>query len=306
MSATIFADIQRRDVGNAWDTLAITANTCEYQTRLDVQSLAYEGRSLSLCLLAQFLLNGEIIACGINQIRADPILFQHTIDRVLHQIQPAIEDLPTSTKGLTFLKYCRLPKVEFVSRGLKTVGYIWYLPKHANIRTSDFDLPQLSDARRDHLEICPWESRELEVLASKLKQVQEYFLAAKLCDYLGKRRNNMTSPALGYMDLMAGKLFQAIDRGFQLRLASRPGQYASGIFVPRRWELGQSMHVLTTWQSPKETSRRAGNAVSLKVRLCANHVVVSERWINGMIFFSRNESENVIIGWPPAWTRPCN
>jgi hypothetical protein len=156
------------------------------------------------------------------------------------------------------------------------------------------------------LEICPWESRELEVLASKLKQVQEYFLAAKLWYYLGKRRNNRTSPALGYMDLMAGKLFQAIDRGFQLRLASRPGQYASGIFVPRRWELGQSMHVLTTWQSPKETSRRAGNAVSLKVRLCASHVVVSERWINGMIFFSRNEHENVIIGWPPAWTRPCN
>jgi hypothetical protein len=49
-------------IGNAWDTLAITANTCTYRTRLDVQSLADEGRSLSICLLAQFLLNGEIIA----------------------------------------------------------------------------------------------------------------------------------------------------------------------------------------------------------------------------------------------------
>jgi hypothetical protein len=170
MSATIFADIKRRGVENAWDTLAITANTCAYRTRLDVQSLADEGRSLSLCLLAQFLLNGEIIACGINRKRTDPKLLQHTIDGVLHQIQPAIEDLPILTKGLTFLKYCRLPPVEFVSRGLKTVGYIWCLPKHANVRTGDFNLPKLSDARRDHLEIYPWRSRELEVLASKLKQ----------------------------------------------------------------------------------------------------------------------------------------
>jgi hypothetical protein len=217
MSATIFADIERRGVENAWDTLAITANTCAYRTRLNVQSLVDEGRSLSLCLLAQFLLIGEIIACGANHNRADRKLLQHTIDGVLHQIQPVIEDLPISTKGLTFLKHCRLPPVEFVSRGLQTVGYIWHLPKHADVHTSDFDLAKLSDARRNHLEKCPWESRELEVLASKLKQGQEYFLAAKLCAYLDKRRNDTTSPALDYMDLMACKLFQAIDRGFQLR-----------------------------------------------------------------------------------------
>jgi hypothetical protein len=306
MSATIFADIQRRDVGNAWDTLAITANTCAYRTRLDVQSLADEGRSLSFCLLAQFLLNGEIIACGINHKRADPRLLQHTVDSVLHQIQPAIEDLPTSTKGLTFLKYCRLPPVEFVSRGLKTVGYIWCLPKHANLRTSDFNLPKLSDTRRDYLEIYPWESRELEVLAFKLEQGQEYFLAVKLHEYLDKRRDNITSPALDHMDLMACKLFQAIDRRFQLRLASLPGQCASGIFVPRRWELGQSMNAFTTWQSPQEASGEAGNAVSLRVSLCTSRVVIPKRWINGMVFFSRNEHENVVIGWPPSWTRPCN
>jgi hypothetical protein len=156
------------------------------------------------------------------------------------------------------------------------------------------------------LEIHPWESRELEVLASKLKQGKEYFLAAKLCAYLDKRRNNTTSPALDYMDLMACKLFQAIDRGFQLRLASLPGQCASGIFIPRRWELGQSMNVLTTWQSPQEASGEAGNAVSLRVRLCANRVVVPKRWINGMVFFSRDEHEDVVIGWPPCWTRPCS
>ena len=306
MSATIFADIKRRGVEDAWDTLTITANTCAYRTRLEVQSLANEGRSLSICLLAQFLLNGEIIACGINHKRTDPRSLQHTIDGVLHQIQPAIEDLPISTKGLTFLKCCRLPPVEFVSRGLKTVGYIWCLPKHAKLHTSDFNLPRLSDTRREYLEIYPWESRELEVLASKLKQGQQYFLAAKLCEYLDKRRNNMSSPALDYMDLMACKLFQAIDRGLQLRLASLPGRAASGIFIPRRWELGQAMNVLTTWQPPQEASGESGNAVSLTVRLCGSRVVLPERWINGMVFFSHSDHETVIIGWPPSWTRPCS
>jgi hypothetical protein len=303
MSATIFADIKRQGVENAWNTLAITANRCAYRTRLNVQSLVDEGRSLSLCLLAQFLLNGEIIACGVNHNRADRKLLQHTIDGVLHQIQPVIEDLPISTKGLTFLKHCRLPPVEFVSRGLKTVGYIWHLPKHANVHTNDFDLAKLSEARRNHLERYPWESRELEVLASRLKQGQEFFLAAKLCAYLDKRRNNITSPALDYMDLMACKLFQAIDRGLQLRLASLPGQCASGIFIPRRWELSQSMNVLTTWQSPQEVSGEAGNAVSLRVSLRASRVVIPTRWINGMVFFSRNEHETVIISWPLSWTK---
>jgi hypothetical protein len=41
MSATILADIERRDVENAWDTLAITANTCAYQTRLNVQGVIF-------------------------------------------------------------------------------------------------------------------------------------------------------------------------------------------------------------------------------------------------------------------------
>jgi hypothetical protein len=91
---------------------------------------------------------------------------------------------------------------------------MWELPKHANLSTSDFNLPNLSDARKNHLESHSWKSFELEVLADKLKQLKEFVLAVELCAYLEKRRNNITSPALNYMDLMACKLFQAIDRRF--------------------------------------------------------------------------------------------
>jgi hypothetical protein len=141
------------------------------------------------------------------------------------------------------------------------------------------------------------------VLANKLKQRKEFVLAAELYAYLEKQRDDTTSPTLNYMDLMTSKLFQAIDRRFQLRLVNLPGHRASGIFVPRRWELGRPMNVLTTWQPPQKGPNRAGTAVSLKVSLRADRAIKPARWINGMVFFSRNESEDVLIGWPLSWTR---
>jgi hypothetical protein len=100
MSATIFADIQRRAVENAWDTLAITTNTCAYRTKLNVQGLVWERRSLSLCLLAQFLLNDEIFTCSSSKKGAGRSSLQHKINALLHRIQPRLDDLPISTREL--------------------------------------------------------------------------------------------------------------------------------------------------------------------------------------------------------------
>jgi hypothetical protein len=88
MSATIFADIERRGVENPWDTLAITANTYAYRTMLNVQGLVWERRSLSLCLLVQFLLNGEIFICSTSKKGVGRSSLQHTINGLLHRIQP--------------------------------------------------------------------------------------------------------------------------------------------------------------------------------------------------------------------------
>jgi hypothetical protein len=108
------------------------------------------------------------------------------------------------------------------------------------------------------------------------------------------------------MDLMACKLFQAIDRGYRLRLANLQGRRASGIFIPRRWELSRSMHVWTTWQPPQKGLNEAGNAVSLKIGMGADRVARPTRSINGMVFFFTNESEDVIISWPLSWTRQAD
>jgi len=304
MSASIFAGIGRRDVGDPWDTLAITANACAYQTRLDAEALAHEGRSLSLSLLAQYLLNGEVLLPGDGNDGAQSELLQHDLNGLLYRIQPQFDDLPVSIRKLTFLKYCRLPSVKFYTQGLKTVGYLWSLPNEARIYTRKFGLSTISNARRDHLEACPWDSLELSLLADELELIGETSIAARLRRYLDQRRNDKTSPAHDYMDLMACKLFQAINRGFQLRLGYLNEREAMGIFIPHAKELHRSIHVMTTWQPPQEVFDGVGNAVSLQINLHANRAVSPVRWINGLVFFSaKSDSDNILIKWPVSWTR---
>lgn len=303
MSASILAGIERRDVEKSWDTLAITANACAYHTRLDARALSSEGRSLSLSLLAQYLLNGEIFVPEDFGDGFQSDLLQHNISGLLCRIQLKFDDLPVSIRKLTFLKYCRLPSVSFCKQGLQTVGCLWTLPEEARIYTRNFELPMISNARRAHLETCPWESRELSLFADELDLIGEISVAERLRRYLFRRRKDITSPARDFMDLMACKLFQAIDRGLQLRLGYLDERQAMGIFIPHAKELHRSMHVMTTWQPPQEVFDDVGNAVSLQVNLHANQTVSPVRWINGLAFFStKSDSEEILIEWPASWT----
>lgn len=63
------------------------------------------------------------------------------------------------------------------------------------------------------------------------------------------------------------------------------------------------MSVLTTWQSPQQPSTQAGNAVSLTVDVGASGVVTLTRWINGIVFFTGKEYEDITISWPLSWTK---
>lgn len=62
MSALIFADICARDLKRKAQIPAIVANCCNYKIRIDTRCEASCGLSLSLTLLAMFLLNGEMLA----------------------------------------------------------------------------------------------------------------------------------------------------------------------------------------------------------------------------------------------------
>jgi hypothetical protein len=303
MSARIFADIAHREVKDAWDTLAITANVCAYDIRLNAEALRLKGCSLSMSLLAQFFLNGEISFNIRAHKRMRHNLLDCNISEFLEEIQPEFQDLPIVAQKLTFLKHCRLPSTRILPQGLGTKGFIWFLPKHANIDTGDFVLPKLYPARREHLENKPWDSLELKRLVEELERRDQALLGAELRRYLEKRRTARASPALAFMDIMACKLFQAIRSRLTLRCGCLSGRLGGGIFIPRRWELDQPMHVLTTWQPPQRGIDEVGNAVSLKVGVCANRVVDPKRWINGMVFFCSNTADDVVLGWPRSWMR---
>jgi hypothetical protein len=193
--------------------------------------------------------------------------------------------------------------VAFCLRPPLQKGYIWSLPKHAKIDTSDFNLPQLLPVRRKYLEHHPWESLELQILIEKLRQRNESQLASGLQDYLEKRTAKTASPALLYQDLMACRLFRAINSGLQLRCGHLPGKSATSIFVPQKWELVHSMHVMTTWRRPRQGKNEVGDFVSLKVSLRQGGVVNATRWINGITFFSYKDIREFTVGWPRSWMR---
>jgi hypothetical protein len=64
MTPRIVADIEKREMKERWDRLAITANCCQYSTRLNVRQLMQDNASLSLAMLALCLLNGEVLHNG--------------------------------------------------------------------------------------------------------------------------------------------------------------------------------------------------------------------------------------------------
>jgi hypothetical protein len=200
MSARIFTNIAHREVKDAWDTLAITANVCAYDIRLNAEALRRRGCSLSMSLLAQFFLNGEIsFSIGAHK-RMRHNLLDCNISEFLEEIQPEFQDLPILAQKLTFLKHCRLPSTRILPQGLGTKGFIWFLPKHANIDTGELVLPKLYPARREHLEKNPWNSLELKRLVEELERRDQALLGAELRRYLDKCRTTRASPALTFME----------------------------------------------------------------------------------------------------------
>jgi hypothetical protein len=88
MAPTILADIAVRQITKPWDRLAIVANCCDYGIRLNVDELRCRKFSHSLALLAQHLLNGEIVNNGqSNKHGFSQDIFDFLKDRSLDSIK---------------------------------------------------------------------------------------------------------------------------------------------------------------------------------------------------------------------------
>lgn len=115
MTPRVVADIEARGLSKPWDRLAIVANCCQYQVRLDSGELSRTGQSLSLSVLAMCLLNGEIL----NNREAISVAHM-TPSKCLEELMYTQFMAPKHKKELSYNKGCRLTDVELTADGIVT------------------------------------------------------------------------------------------------------------------------------------------------------------------------------------------
>jgi hypothetical protein len=306
MSPTIFDDVGRRDIERESDRLAIVANCCSYAVRLETESLKEAACSLSLSMLALYLLNGEIMDNdGQKDVAAlSDNIFGFLKHQSLDNFRPPVD------QELTFIKSCRLPAVELAADGILTSGYLWKAGLSIQVRPSR--MSQGANAR-------DWSRprKQLQDLADDLEGGKYGKSYASLANELAAlaTRLNKTFP-LPYSDLIARELPDALDDGRSLYLAHlvRPGHHKSpymALFVGEESEIpghvsGTARHFFTATKRESHEFGSVDRHVSLEVEW-QNHSQPLERprlivkqWVNGLYFPAQEVPREVLLPWPAS------
>lgn len=190
MSPSIIVSIEKRKLSKPWNRLAIIANCCQYPVRLDDTELAKKGQSLSLAILAFFLLNGEILHNGLNQKPSSGA--QSTTEfldtHAFNQFSP-----PERLRGLTYNKSCRFIDVRFEREGILTLGHLWKLGRAIDI----FDFPAFSaptsadpsygsPLRRDKIDILRHLNRNINPRSELFNDLRAFI------EFFGEFKTNLT------------------------------------------------------------------------------------------------------------------
>ncbi|KAI1821746.1 heterokaryon incompatibility protein-domain-containing protein [Xylaria intraflava] len=240
MTPTIFADIDRRGISVESDRLAIAANCCGYTTRLDTVALNKHSSSLSLSMLALYLLNGEIIKNQPQRRRGalKDTIFTYLAKQSLHSFRPPVDE------KLTFIKGCRFVDPILTTDGTQTRGHLWRLGKLIRPRPLKRDryctLSPLDTLATD-LQYRKYGKAYTELAVSLLAWSQDAAAAANRTGrhqcYTGRNAFAQARP-LGWRTWMANEVEAALLEGKALRLASivdpdNPDEYEpySAIFV---------------------------------------------------------------------------
>lgn len=300
LSTRILADIAHRGSKYPEDLLAIMANCCSYTVRLDGQSLiASQRSSISIALLALFLLNGELIW---NSSKSES---NTNIWRFLGQQAFSSFKFPEDSLELTFMKRCRLVDVRFSREGIATTGHLW--KAYREIPTRDFHLklhPKTSRHRRLHA--C------LQWLSLKLKRMSFNRLASRLDDFADNRMSAgfQDSGLNSIFKQMASATVKAIETGQNLVVAHLVGKpYRWGVFVAKWTSRTQPMFIFTASEPaarfselvekhpspPKHVSLRVQVPRSMSQDLPRLSV---KGWVNGITFPECARPKQVVFKWP--------
>ncbi|KAK0642895.1 hypothetical protein B0T16DRAFT_331333 [Cercophora newfieldiana] len=327
MTPQIIADLDEKDLGEPWDMLSITANCCGYSVRLNQEQLRDQGASLSLSILAQCLLNGEVLHNGRPH---DHSIRDMKVSKYIKHALFSEFESPDSTHSHTFNKSCRFINPRLSPSGIHTRGHLWKLGKVIN--TSNWPSRGawvnplkggLKGTRR----------KQLAYLARWLKAEGHRDLSAKIWDYLdrdaqlsgvhGKELNFVER----YMRSMGEAVADAIESGRELILGSlwdADDGYSPymGVFV---WESrdGSQAEIRGSFENrfrvdgmfaftasrPEDTSsdefdlNDLDRHVSFQVQVEGGNAegvpsLRIKRWLSGLCFFAGVSRSDVVFPWP--------
>ena len=315
MSPTIFSNVGQRKIGVESDRLAVIANCLGYLVRLDTKKVERRKCSLSIAMLALFLLNGEILMNDPDISR--PALERGIFDYLKHQSLRTFQP-PDIRQKLTFIKRCRFPDVQLSEEGILTSGHLWRLGRTVENAKATLPLPGGSGR---HLNF--YQRKRLDQLARHLSSGE-----------LGRRYQPMASAieahldedetwhskyitfSKEYKDLMAKEIVKAMDDRRSLRLGciiphenhkkSVPYQ---GIFISEAGDsrMETETYVFTAVRPAEKSIDGIEKHVSLVVKLLSDSPqrgpaqLVIKRWINGLFFFDRSSPiTDAVFPWPES------
>ncbi|KAK0713519.1 hypothetical protein B0T26DRAFT_717670, partial [Lasiosphaeria miniovina] len=319
MTPRIVADIGKKSITKPWDMLAIVANSCGYAIRFNAEKLRRSEASLSLSILAQCLLNGEVLHNGGRPI---PEAADLTLPEYLERALFSGFYRNTSKYNLTINKSCRFIDASFSESGIHTHGHFWKLGKVINTRNWPDQGARL-DVTHGKLELI--QRRRLAYMTKWLEKECHGNLADSIRNYLsrdtklaGVSENQMSFTEL-YMHAMAVEISGAIERGDPLALGclwdtNGPETYSPYMAVFARGDRdGYDGEVFAfTASRPEDASsdefhvndldRHVSFEVAVEEKIQGQTWLVPtlriRRWLPGMSFFRGVPREEVVFPWP--------
>lgn len=303
MSSAIFADIGCREITEASDLLAITANCCDYFIRLNIKSLKRTYCSLSLCILALYLLNGEIIKNDkLDKVLLCGNIFEYLKSKSLNNFNP-----PVKKNELTFIKRCRFAKIEFSPNGIIITDYLWRLNIEIDTTALACQDPFKLDQKSSPHDLQYGQRSLLQQFARELNLQGHEVLDNDIYKYLHEDvslSEHHEPSSKKYKDLMAEKVVQAITERKPVQLEYLvSNKHYRGIFVIdsyRKQQLKKS-YVFTAWDSAQDRMNKnyIDKFVSLEVDMIGSShdmpQLIIKRWLNELCFFEKSFKEKVVF-----------
>lgn len=318
MSPTIFSNVGKRGISVESDRLAVISNCLNYPVRLDTRKMGRRKFSLSIAMLAIFLLNGEILMNGPGKNRGavESNIFDYLREQSLRTFQP-----PDIEQKLSFIKQCRFPGVKLSELGILTSGHLWRLSKIVgHVRATS-----PPNEGSPGCTLSGHEKMRLGQLAEHLSSGDDgssyQDIACDIEKYLGQDEDWGTSNvtfAKQYKDWMASEVVKAMDNRRPLRLGSlisgkdlksTSTQHPyKGIFISEAdctWTK-EASYVFTAAFAGENRLDGEDKHVSLEVELRdstrdSRARLVIKRWINGLFFFNRESPiSRVVFPWPES------